>query len=196
MPEIQHGWQTPPRNGGLAWYILLINDLANERGFNGKLWATECIDGPHPFFPRVPAKCSSLKNICRTTSHLHLHIFTSAHPHSHLYLCSSSHLHSQLHIYISAHLHILTSTSLLIFIFTHSMACACQVHVNRIERVDPLHSICDDFHHFFRISVPAFLDSWTLGLSPHTNEKNSSQSEVLHGRFPPDLGGQWQVLDT
>ena len=76
------------------------------------------------------------------------------------------------------------------------MACACQVHVNRIERVDPLHSICDDFHHFFRISVPAFLDSWTLGLSPHTNEKNSSQSEVLHGRFPPDLGGQWQVLDT
>ena len=83
MPEIQHGWQTPPRNGGLAWYILLINDLANERGFNGKLWATECIDGPHPFFPRVPAKCSSLKNICRTTSHLHLHIFTSAHLHFH-----------------------------------------------------------------------------------------------------------------
>ena len=32
----------------------------------------------------------------RTASHLHLHIFTSAHPHSHLYLCSSSHLHSQL----------------------------------------------------------------------------------------------------
>ena len=55
------------------------------------------------------------KSICRTTSHLHLHIFTSAHLHSHLYLCSCSHLH----IYISAHVHICTSTSLLIFTSSH-----------------------------------------------------------------------------
>ena len=51
--------------------------------------------------------------MCRTTSHLHLHVFTSAHLHfhiftsAHLHLCSSSHQH----IYISAHLHICTSTS-------------------------------------------------------------------------------------
>ena len=74
-------------------------------------------------FPESACEGFFVKN-CRTTSHLHLHIFTSAHPHSHLYLCSSSHLHSQLHIYISAHLHILTSTSLLIFIFTHLHLCS------------------------------------------------------------------------
>ena len=45
---------------------------------------------------------------CRTTSHLHLHIFN-------LHLCSSSHPR----IYISAHLHLHTSTSLLIFTSAH-----------------------------------------------------------------------------
>ena len=78
-----------------------------------------------PLFPESACEGFFEKNICRTTSHLHLHIFTSAHPHSHLYLCSSSHLHSQLPIYISAHLHTLTSTSLLIFIFTHLHLCSC-----------------------------------------------------------------------
>ena len=58
-------------------------------------------------FPDSVCEGFFVKNICRTTYHLHLHIFTSAHPHSDLYLCSCSHLH----IYISAHLHILTSTS-------------------------------------------------------------------------------------
>ena len=55
------------------------------------------------------------KTSAEYTPPLHLHIFTSVQSRSHPYLCSSSHLH----IYISAHLHILTSTSQLIFIFTH-----------------------------------------------------------------------------
>ena len=68
------------------------------------------------------------KNICRTTYHLHLHIFTCAHPHSHLYLCSCSHLH----IYISAHVHICRTTyHLHLHIFTcahphsHLYLCSC-----------------------------------------------------------------------
>ena len=64
-------------------------------------------------FPESVCEGFFVKNICRSTYHLHLHIFTCAHPHSDLYLCSCSHLH----IYISAHLHILTS-SLLIFTST------------------------------------------------------------------------------
>ena len=73
------------------------------------------------FFPRASAKGFFVKSICRTTSHLHLHIFTSAHLHFHiltsarLHPCSSSHLHihisAHLHIFTSAHLHICTSTS-------------------------------------------------------------------------------------
>ena len=51
-----------------------------------------------------------VKNICRTTSHLHLHIFPSAHLH--------------LHIYISAPLHICTSTSLLLFTSAHLQLCS------------------------------------------------------------------------
>ena len=76
------------------------------------------------FVPESVCEGFFVKNICRTTSHLHLHIFTSAHPHSHLYLCSSSHLHSQLHIYISAHLHLHTSTSLLMFTSAHLHLCS------------------------------------------------------------------------
>ena len=71
-------------------------------------------------FPESACEGFFVKNICRTTPPLHLHIFTSAQSRSHLYLCSSSHLH----IYISAHLHILTSTSQLIFIFTHLHLCS------------------------------------------------------------------------
>ena len=67
-----------------------------------------------PLFPESACEGFFVKNICRTTPPLHLHIFTSAQSRSHLYLCSSSHLR----IYISAHLHILASTQL-IFIFTH-----------------------------------------------------------------------------
>ena len=63
-------------------------------------------------------------HICRTTYHLHLHIFTCAHPHSHLYLCSSSHLH----IYISAHLHICTSC-LLIFTPSHHLCSSSHSHI-------------------------------------------------------------------
>ena len=69
------------------------------------------------FFPRAPAKGSSYKNICRTTSHLHLHIFTSAHPlliftstltTVHLHLCSSSHPHIT-STFTTAHLHLTSS---------------------------------------------------------------------------------------
>ena len=54
-----------------------------------------------------------VKNICRTTSHLHHHIVTSAHLHMHIYI--SAHLHICLHLYLSAQLHICASTSLHIF---------------------------------------------------------------------------------
>ena len=66
-------------------------------------------------FPESVCEGFFVKNICRTTSHLHLHIFTSAR----LHLCSSSHLRIyssahllHLHIYISAHLHTFTSVHL------------------------------------------------------------------------------------
>ena len=57
-----------------------------------------------PFFPESVCEGFFVKNICKTMSHLHLHIFTSAH----LHLCSPSHLH--LHLCSSSHLHICTST--------------------------------------------------------------------------------------
>ena len=56
-----------------------------------------------PLVPESVCEGFFVKNICRTTSHLHLHIFTSA----------------RLHLHISAHLHICTSTSLLIFTSSH-----------------------------------------------------------------------------
>ena len=78
-------------------------------------------------FPESVCEVFFVKNICRTTSHPHLHlcistfspisllIFTSTFTTAHLHLCSSS----SSHIYISAHLHICTSTSLLIFTSSH-----------------------------------------------------------------------------
>ena len=72
-----------------------------------------------------------VKSICRTTSHLHLHIVTSAHLHSHiftsvhLHLCSSSHLR----IYISAHLHIFTSAHLHVCTSTSSHLHICASHI-------------------------------------------------------------------
>ena len=62
----------------------------------------------------------------KTSAELHLiYIFTSSPPHIHILTYISAHLHIYIHVYISAHLHSLTSTSLLIFIFTHLHLCSC-----------------------------------------------------------------------
>ena len=131
-----------------------------------------------------------VKNTCRTTSHLHLHIFTSAHPHSHLYLCSSSHLHSQLHIYISAHLHILTSTSLLIFIFTHVHLCSCS-HLH-IDISAHLHILISTSHiftsHLHLTSSPLALLNRTLACISRPRHARSPQRVAFRGG-PAALSG-------
>ena len=79
--------------------------------------------------------------LCRTTSHLHLHIFTSAHLHFHMFtpahlhfhrcLCSSSHLH--ICTSTCSHLHICTSTSSLhLYIFSSSLL---RLHISAHLRI-------------------------------------------------------------
>ena len=80
---------------------------------------TQCCSWQRPLdiFPESVCERFFVKNICRTTSHLHLHIFTSAHLHFHLNLCASSHAHICASTF--SHLHICTSTSSLhIYMFT------------------------------------------------------------------------------
>ena len=107
----------------------------------------------HAFFPRAPANGSSQKNICRTTSRLHLHIFTSAHLHFHLYL--SAHLHifthlhdtsSHLHIYIiPAHLHSLLFTSGHLHLCSSSHPHICTSHIFTSRSSGHLH-LCSSSH--------------------------------------------------
>ena len=88
------------------------------------------------FFPESVCDGFFVKNICRTTYHLHLHLctstlspislFTSAHRH----LCSSSHRHVYIYILIC------TSTSLLIFTSSHRHLCSCSylhIHLSHLH---------------------------------------------------------------
>ena len=62
-------------------------------------------------FPESVCEGFFVKNMCRTTSHVHLHIFTSAQLRL-IYIFTFSPLHIYIFTYISAHLHIFTSAHL------------------------------------------------------------------------------------
>ena len=89
-----------------------------------------------------------VKSICRTTSHLHLHIFASAHLHFHIctstslliftsshlyiYIFTSAHLH--FHIFTSAHIHLCSSSHLHICTSTSSQLHICTSHISASPR--------------------------------------------------------------
>ena len=129
----------------VGWRILSLHFrwLDGHIGFYG-------LDSPVAFFPRASERrvlliVGSVIGVCHTSSHLHillsshltsshshLHIFTSSLSLSHTHIFTSSHLHSHLHTHTltssltSSHLHILTSSLSLsrthIFTYSHLLS--------------------------------------------------------------------------